>query len=98
MPDSLLGLLGLCRRAGKLAAGFDAVLKAAEKGSAFLVLSASDASERTVRAVREGGAPEPVQTPFTMAQIGAAIGRSETAVLAICDRSMANRVKTLFHA
>lgn len=97
MPDSLLGLLGLCRRAGKLAAGFDAVLKAAEKGSAFLVLSASDASERTVRAVREGGA-EPVQTPFTMAQIGAAIGRSETAVLAICDRSMANRVKTLFHA
>ena len=38
----VLGMLSLCRRAGRLTAGMEAVLEAAGKGAAFLVLLAED--------------------------------------------------------
>lgn len=101
MPDLLLGMVGLARRAGKLVFGFDAVMRAAADGSASLVLLASNASERTTRAAVDGctgTGTECIRVNQTMEEIGLAIGRNSTAVLAICDQSMANRIKELFHA
>lgn len=50
-PDKLCGLLGLCRRSGRLTMGFDAVV-ALQKSKRVLVLIAADASPRTAKEVR----------------------------------------------
>ena len=45
--NPMLGALGLCRKAGKLVMGFDAVAESVMKGKAVLVLTAQDVSPRT---------------------------------------------------
>lgn len=49
----LLGALGMCRKAGKLVRGFDAVEESVMKGKAWLVLLASDLSPKTARRAQE---------------------------------------------
>ena len=46
MNDSVLNLLGLCRRAGRLSLGHDACKQAINSGKAKLCIICSDASER----------------------------------------------------
>ena len=69
MEDKLAGLLGMCRRAGRLTTGFDAVTALAAEGRAALILAASDVSEKTGKELRfalERAAPVPVLTvPLT---------------------------------
>ena len=50
--DKVLNLLGLCRRAGRLEAGFDVCREAARDGKAALLLAASDVSEKTFKNLR----------------------------------------------
>lgn len=98
MTDKLLGLLGLARRGGNLCFGFDAVCKAVAQGKAQAVLLAQDASERTAAEIGrrcEGSQAELLRPACTMAALGGAIGRNDTAVVAVLDRSLANRVKEL---
>ena len=52
MKEKLLSMLGIARRAGKIAMGFDAAAEAMHKGEARLLVLAADLSERTERAVR----------------------------------------------
>lgn len=52
MEDKLAGLLGMCRRAGRLTTGFDAVTALAAEGRAALILAASDVSEKTGKELR----------------------------------------------
>ena len=47
MNDKILSLLGLCRRAGKVSLGRDAVIDAVEKRTSKLVIMASDISPHT---------------------------------------------------
>ena len=51
MPSKLTFALSLCRKAGALVTGFDAVKESVMKGKAVLVLCASDASDGTRRRV-----------------------------------------------
>lgn len=98
MEGKLLGLLGLARRGGLLCFGFDAVLKAVAEGRAYAVLLARDASERTARGVERcccDAGLEPLHPEVDMEALGNAIGRNETAVVAVLNRSLADRVKTL---
>lgn len=46
MSDSALNLLGLCRKAGKLSMGHDAVKASLKYGNASLCVICSDASDR----------------------------------------------------
>lgn len=50
--DKVLSLLGLCRRAGRLEAGFAAGREAARSGRAALLLAASDVSDKTYKNLR----------------------------------------------
>lgn len=91
--DKLLAALGLCRRAGKLAIGFDAAVAAVEKG-APLAVAASDAAERTRRNMArccEGRTPL-VELKRTQQEIEAAVGR-RFAVAAVCDRQFARLIE-----
>ena len=52
MPvDKISGMLGLCRKAGKLVLGFDITVDAIVKKNARLILLAKDASPRTAREI-----------------------------------------------
>lgn len=92
MDDELLGLLGLCRKAGKLALGEDEAISAALDHKARLILMAADAAGNTVsktrRAAAEGNAPC-FQVELTKAQLGGAVGRAQCAVLALTDVGLA---------
>ena len=70
MEDKLAGLLGMCRRAGRLTTGFDAVTALAAEGRAALILAASDVSEKTGKELRfalERAAPIRIPTDMSAA-------------------------------
>ncbi|MBP0988342.1 MAG: 50S ribosomal protein L7ae, partial [Oscillospiraceae bacterium] len=56
MPDAaenrLTASLTMCRKAGKLLLGFDAVKEAAQQGNVRLFLLSSDASAKTEKEIR----------------------------------------------
>ena len=88
MDDGLLGLLGLCKKPGKLLLGEDEAASAALDHKARLILMAADAAPNTVsktqRAAGEGNAPC-FQVELTKAQLGGAVGRAQCAVIALTD-------------
>lgn len=93
--EKILGLIGIARRAGKITFGFDAVMQDVFKGRAKGVFLSSDASERTATKVHD--ACDEYKTRLTglevtKSQLGAAIGRSDTAVIAVLDKSLADRI------
>ena len=50
--QKLFSALSLCKKAGRLVLGFDAVMDSVYQGKAHLVLLASDVSEGTAKRVR----------------------------------------------
>lgn len=90
--DNLLHLVGLSRRAGRLAAGEEPVHLALKSGRAALVLVAGDAAEnslrRAARWAEETGVPW-CQVPHTKEALGGVLGRSSCALLALTDLGLA---------
>lgn len=89
-----LSLLGLARRAGKLAMGNDAAIQALQKGRVTLVLLASDLSPRTEKGIRtcaEEAGVLVVKTTACMDEIGAALGK-RTGIAAVLDAGFAKRL------
>lgn len=78
MNDRLLSMLGICKRAGQLIAGFDPVKKSVQCGRALLVLTASDLSDRTKKEIayltRETEIPC-LETARTLDEFEFALGR-----------------------
>jgi ribosomal protein L7Ae-like RNA K-turn-binding protein len=92
--ESLEGLLGLARRAGKLALGTEAVDSALSQGKVHLLIIANDASQSTAgklerRAVRN-------DVLFLRAgsrdEFGAMTSRNSLAFLGILDQSFARGI------
>ena len=90
-PDAL-GLLGLMRRAGKLAAGEEGVRQAVRAGKAKLVLLASDASANAQKRA-EGFAAQAkvplVELAADKAALCCAAGVAGGAMFAVCDAGFA---------
>ena len=84
--NPMLGALGLCRKAGKLVMGFDAVAESVMKGKAVLVLTAQDVSPRTARKTREfcEGILDVQSMPLTQAVTHKPVG-----VYAVTDENLA---------
>jgi ribosomal protein L7Ae-like RNA K-turn-binding protein len=92
---NLVGLLGMCRRAGRLTTGFDAVVALCEEPTALL-LTAENASPRTVKELRFHAKQHPVYVlPLTKEEIADAIGSQKpVAVLATADVGFADALRT----
>lgn len=96
----IMGFLGICRKAGKLTCGHDAVKETIIKSSAKLVFFASDASERLVREMTHAcnyngkGIPT-VRTNFTMGEFAAEIGKG-SAVFSVTDTGFATKIHNIF--
>ena len=88
--DALFQALSLCRKAGKLVTGFDAVEEAAYNSRAWLVLAAADASPKTAQRLARsvGDLVDVLPMPLTMERL-APLGRRPAAVYAVTDRNLA---------
>lgn len=89
--EEIRGLLGLARRAGRLAVGSRETRIGLRRGEIRLVILAEDASprdrERVVRVAAEEGIP--ARVVGDRAALGAAVGRDAVAVLGVRDPGMA---------
>jgi len=95
LNDGLLSLLGLCRKAGKLALGHDACKSLAVGRKAKLILVCEDASRRQKEemastAAREGNIPL-LALNRNMQQVSAALGKS-AGVLGVADAGFASQI------
>lgn len=98
MDNRLLSLLGLMRRAGKISMGFDAAAESVRKGEAALVLLSQELSERTESAIRkiaEQCGTCVLSCGYGMEEIGHAVGRRSTGVIAVNDNGVADKIKSL---
>lgn len=93
MTDKLAGKLGICRRAGHLAMGRDAVSGWMRLGKAKAVVLAADLSPKTEKEIRFTAEKFParlLRTSLDKEQIGQALGVSKpVGVLATDDRGFA---------
>lgn len=85
-------LLTVCFKAGKAVKGFDPVIEALKKGAVFCVITASDASAKTVKEAefycgRYGA--EHLHSGISKEDIKKLSGKP-TAVIAVCDRGFAD--------
>ena len=88
MRSPYLSLLGLCRRAGKVEIGDEAVRSACSNGTAKVLLVASDASEKTCEAfefIADNVNIPHIRVSETREELGNALGKRPCAVVAICD-------------
>lgn len=95
--QKLTGLLGICRKAGKMAMGFDPMLEALSSGKASGILTARDISPKTYKEVCFHCQKKqiPVCTlPMTQEEIEFVLGR-RAAVIAILDKGFSDRMQTL---
>lgn len=93
--NSILSLLGLAKKAGRLEIGEEPVGAAARARDARLILLASDAAENTVRRAghfAEAGACLLAQIPASKEALGSAVGRTSCAMLAVTDIGFADAV------
>ena len=97
-PDKLKGLLGMAKRAGKLAVGFDSTVYAIKDGESELVFLAADASPRTEKECRfAANGSDIVVRCQTMdrAALALAIGAGKpVAVVAVCDAGFAGAIRS----
>ena len=89
--DKVLSMLGICRRAGKLEAGFDLVCEKIREKKAYLTLTAQDISDKTFKNLKY----EADKQKIPCRRIGAdriCLGKAcgiKAGVLAVTDEGMA---------
>ena len=92
MNHSILNLVGLAKKAGKLEVGEEPVGAAARAGQAKLIIVAADAAENTRRRAShfaDAGRVKWISTPFSKAELGGVLGRSVCAMAAFTDAGFA---------
>lgn len=99
MTDSLKGILGLCRRAGKMSIGHDAAVSSIKKRKAFLSITCCDASERLKKEIADECGFERRNIPyvdakFDMKELSLCIG-TRAGVISIDDRGFADKLNSI---
>lgn len=93
-PGKLLGLLGLARKAGKLALGFDETVSEAKKGKARCVIISPDISPKTEKELRYHLSDVRINILKSPLDFGMAVGKA-VRVVAINDAGFAKRAAEL---
>ncbi len=102
MDNKLTGLLGICRRAGHLIIGFDAVKDLIRARKAKVILTAADLSEKTAKELRFQMSERAVPLYALSADktaLAAALGlQKPVGVVATDDSGFAAAIKKYFPA
>ena len=99
MNNRVLGWIGLCMAAGGVTTGFDLIIGDVRCGKSKLVLLASDASDRTKKQLTDKCSFHNVkclECEFTGAEIGHAIGKSESAAISFSGRGCFNKIRDYY--
>lgn len=92
--NRLLSNLGLCRRAGKLTFGFDAVTTALAQGKVRMLLVTADLSRKTEKELlyqaKETDVPV-YRLPYTMEELCCLLAK-RVGILAVTDDQLANLI------
>lgn len=93
-----LSLLGLARKAGKIAAGEFSTEKAVKGGAAFMVFISTDASENTKKKFRNmcEWHKVPIICMADMEKLGRSIGCGDRSSLAVLDQGFAKAIEKAF--
>lgn len=95
--DKIRGMISLCKKAGRLAEGYDMAMDAAGKDKAFLILTTTDLSSKTDKELtfrlNKNTIPRR-QIPYTMDEIGMVLSK-RVGVLAVCDKGFAAKLMEL---
>ncbi len=88
-------LITMCIKAGKLLMGFDISMDAVKNGNVFLVMTASDISQKTLKEVRfvceKNKSVKLAELPFSIDELSMSIGR-KAGVVAVCDKGFADKL------
>ena len=97
--ERLLGVLGLCRKAGALVLGFDAAIASVKSGEAALVVYTSDCSPKTQKELlfHCGVITQPLPIPLAM-QETQRLFHKRVAVMAVTNKELAKKICTLTEA
>lgn len=99
MNNKLNGLLGLCRKAGKMALGHDAVIASIKQGKAHLAITCCDSSERLKKEIADECSfrnrhIKYVDSDFEMSELGFIIGK-KVGVISIDDEGFADKLYSI---
>ncbi len=92
--NSVLSMLGLAAKAGKIASGEFSVEKAVKSGKAFLVMIAEDASDNTKKMFRNMCKyyEVPMEIFATKEELGHWVGKTYRASICILDEGFAKSI------
>ena len=88
MSKNIMGLVTMCRRAGKLSMGIDMAKEACANGTAAGCIAASDLSPKTLKEIKFSCYKYNVpiyRTELTMDQIWTELGK-RVGIMAVCDK------------
>ncbi|MHC5249727.1 YlxQ-related RNA-binding protein [Enterococcus sp. LJL120] len=94
--QAILNLLGIAMRAGKLVTGEELAVKAIQKGQAKFVFVAADASQNTMKKIKDKSLYYQVlvNDTFDMLTLSSAIGRKRS-VIVVADEGFAKKFTEL---
>lgn len=97
--NKVMGLLGLCAKAGKLACGTDACIELIQKKKAKLVIVAQDAVDRTKRNLEFVCKNNNTSICLygEIESLSHTIGKKNKAVIAIKDENFAKQILKIIH-
>ena len=97
MPDSILQMIGLSKRAGRCVSGDYRVIDAIRSGEAALVIIAADASENTKKRFKDKCkyADIPICFYGTKQQLGKFTGKEQAAAAAVTDSGFAGKIEAM---
>jgi uncharacterized protein len=87
-----LSTLGLARRAGQVAVGFEQVRAALRSGAAAVLVAASDGAADGRQKLRRLAPDLPLIAAFSSAELGAALGRESLVHVAVAPGGLARRL------
>lgn len=99
MKNELIKYLGLAKRAGKLALGFDAAAESLQKGEAALILVSSDLSPKTGKEIKMKADEKNIGIsviPFTMDEIDYVLGK-RLGIISLCDAGFAGTIEKIMN-
>ncbi len=102
LNNELRGLLGLCRKAGKLSLGHDASVTAIKQKKTYLAVTCSDASDRLKKEIADECSfnnrnVKYIDAPFDMKELSFAIG-TRAGVFTVDDSGFAEKLYSIFTA
>jgi len=83
----------MAKKAGLLAVGSEAAAVAARRSAAKLIITASDASEASIRRAKSNAEASGIKhtaVPFTMFELGSTAGRGSPGTIAFLDKGLAD--------